>query len=118
MLPKLTSCILGGDLCCLKMRTWQVFIKVQVETLFDGWSMDLVAANFLTWCCCHIETKEPRPCYSQLLLCCVPILGKGEPGLQPPRHPPPPTSCPVSSGAPPASHCALVVVLCHGQGWI
>ena len=43
MLPKLTSCILSGDLCGFTMWTWQISIKVQAEPFLDGWSMVLVA---------------------------------------------------------------------------
>lgn len=44
MLPNLLSCVLGGDLSCSKTWTWQVCIKVQAETLIDGFSMALGAA--------------------------------------------------------------------------
>lgn len=44
MLPKLLSCVLCGDLNCSKTSTWQVCIKVQAETLLDGFSMALGAA--------------------------------------------------------------------------
>lgn len=44
MLPKLLSCVLCGDLSCSKTSTWQVCIKVQAETLLDGFSMALGAA--------------------------------------------------------------------------